>query len=300
MNHSERPSQIQQRPLVSVVIPTWNDDLRLERCLRALQKQTYPEDRYEVIVVNDSSEEISFAAQGSAFVFMKNNKKGPYSARNLGVRSTRGKILFFTDSDCVPTEDWLSNGVDMIGEGADIIGGHIEVFAASEKPTFVEKHQMVFAFRQKLNIERKHSLPTANLVIDRSTFNRVGPFNESMHSGADYEWFLRALRLGLSASYGPHVVVAHPARRTLAELMSQRRRFSSAFTGLSNRQTQRKWVFNWLTQRRRGLAELKRHSWLTVPEKMVLFALSAFLLCYQTYRVLIEFSRGEKKLKPKG
>ncbi len=93
----------------SVVIPAYNAAATLERCLRALEQQTVPEDQFEVIVVDDGSTdgtaEIARSFAGVRVLTQRN--RGPAVARNRGAEEACASIVAFTDSDCEPTPGWL-------------------------------------------------------------------------------------------------------------------------------------------------------------------------------------------------
>ena len=94
---------------VSVIIPAYNASATIGRALEALslQKCFQP---FEVIVVDDGSNDDT-AGIVRAFPsvrYLRQDNAGPASARNLGAGSAQGEFLAFTDSDCVPHEDWIS------------------------------------------------------------------------------------------------------------------------------------------------------------------------------------------------
>src|SRR5262245_61336705 len=101
------------KPFVSVIIPVWNDSHRLKACLQALELQTYPRTLYEVIVVDNASDEPAdrVASEFSKARTITEPTQGSYAARNKGISVAKGEILAFTDSDCVPALDWLEKGV---------------------------------------------------------------------------------------------------------------------------------------------------------------------------------------------
>ncbi|MGH7859534.1 MAG: glycosyltransferase family A protein, partial [Candidatus Binatia bacterium] len=121
-------------PLVSVVVPTFGDAEGLGRCLAALELQTYPADRYEVVVVdNGSRPAVVLPESRRARRLEIEPKPGSYAARNRGVRSSRGEIFAFTDADCAPRADWLEQGVAALGIDPAVhpVAGRIELtFAA--------------------------------------------------------------------------------------------------------------------------------------------------------------------------
>lgn len=208
---------------VSVIIPVLNDAERLEKCLEALQCQTYPKDLYEVIVVdNGSKQSIEHLINrfGQATLIYE-SQPGSYAARNRGILAAKGKILAFTDSDCVPSENWLETGVRHLLTWPDcgIVGGRIEIFFKnSDHPTPVELYDSISHLQQEQYIKRENYAATANLFTFREVFNKVGLFNSSLKSGGDVEWGQRASAHGYLLHYADDGCVAHPARYSLKDL----------------------------------------------------------------------------------
>ncbi len=96
--------------MISVIIPSYNEEANIARCLLSLQKQTVPRDEYEIIVVDGNSKDQTreIAEKYADLVFIQtSNKVG--GARNDGVLRSRGDIIVTTDADCVLPEDWLEN-----------------------------------------------------------------------------------------------------------------------------------------------------------------------------------------------
>ncbi len=94
-------------PAVSVVIPARNEGRRIVHCLEALDKQSIDRGRYEVIVVDDGSEDdtADVAARHGARV-VRQPRQGAAAARNHGIEEARGEVVLFTDADCIPDEHW--------------------------------------------------------------------------------------------------------------------------------------------------------------------------------------------------
>jgi glycosyltransferase involved in cell wall biosynthesis len=94
--------------MISVVIPTYNEERNIERCLKALSEQTIPREDYEIIVVDgQSSDRTVEIAERYADRVIQQESKGVGGARNDGVRAARGDVIVTTDADCVPYEEWL-------------------------------------------------------------------------------------------------------------------------------------------------------------------------------------------------
>jgi glycosyltransferase involved in cell wall biosynthesis len=210
-----------QFPFVDVIIPHLNDRERLAVCLDLLSRQSYPAERFRILVVDNGSERpiddvvARFPNAAAAF----ETERGCGSARNCGAALTTGDVLAFTDSDCQPDADWILNGVRRLAMGgADIVGGDIRVFAAEQdRPTDVELFDMVLGFEQKRYVTRKHFSAGANIIVPRKVFQAVGPFRDGTMP-EDLEWGRRAVALGHAIAFAGDVVVRHPARRTWSEL----------------------------------------------------------------------------------
>jgi glycosyltransferase involved in cell wall biosynthesis len=208
---------------VSVIIPVFNDAERLQKCLAALENQTYPQDLYEVIVVDNNSDE-SIEILVNSFkqtVPTHESKLGSYAARNRGISLAKGKILAFTDSDCIPTSDWIENGVAaLFGDlNCGIIGGKIELFFRDSKYlNAVELYEDLMAFPQQRHIRKYHFTPTANLFTFKFIFEEIGLFNDQLKSNGDREWCQRAYQQGYEIKYDANTIVKHPARYSLKQI----------------------------------------------------------------------------------
>jgi len=91
------------RPKISVIIPVYNSELFLKRCLNSVVHQTY--DNLEIIIINDGSTDQSFsicrnfADKDPRIVLLHQNNQGVSAARNLGLEIAIGDYIGFVDSD---------------------------------------------------------------------------------------------------------------------------------------------------------------------------------------------------------
>lgn len=223
-------------PFVSVIIPVFNDEVGLACCLEALQKQSYPRERFEALVVDNGSSDSSVeVASGYSFVkIAREPKPGSYAARNTGIAEARGEVLAFTDSDCIPRRDWLEIGVASLREQKNVvIVGNISMFAKeAAHPSSVELYDMAVGFPQKSYVEKWRFGPTANLIALKSTFDEVGLFDSDLKSCGDVQWGQRASQAGFELKYVNEVVVDHPARRSIESLLSKVRRIAGGVEDL--------------------------------------------------------------------
>lgn len=94
----------------SVIIPAYNEEDSILLCLRSLEEQTFPKEKYEVIVVDNNSHDKTAALVKNYFPkvrIIKEKKQGVVFARIKGVESSRGDIIAFIDADCVASSLWL-------------------------------------------------------------------------------------------------------------------------------------------------------------------------------------------------
>lgn len=96
--------------LISVVIPAYNEKKNISACLDSFKKQTFPSLFYEVIVVdNDSNDKTAeIAKKLEAKVFLE-TKRGTVFAIKKGFEKAQGEIVALTDADTVVNKDWLKN-----------------------------------------------------------------------------------------------------------------------------------------------------------------------------------------------
>jgi glycosyltransferase involved in cell wall biosynthesis len=94
--------------MISVIVPTYNEEKNIERCLNSLLSQTVPRDEYEIIVVDGESKDrtIEKASKLADRVIIQTSE-GVGGARNDGVYISQGEIVATTDADCEPHSDWL-------------------------------------------------------------------------------------------------------------------------------------------------------------------------------------------------
>jgi glycosyltransferase involved in cell wall biosynthesis len=221
------------QPYVSVIVPHYDDLASLDRCLAALRAQTYPAERFEIIVADNMSPVGADAVAqliGDRARLVSVAERGAGPARNGGVAAASGEIYAFTDSDCIPAAEWLAEGVAALGR-SDFVGGGMRVLVSD--PTHVtaaEALELVFAFDNQAYVERKGFTVTANLFCPAAVFAQVGEFRVGVSE--DIEWSHRAREAGFGIGYAPAALVAHPARRDWNELSAKWRRLNAELFGV--------------------------------------------------------------------
>jgi glycosyltransferase involved in cell wall biosynthesis len=234
-----------EQPFISVIIPVWNSPELIAKCLTALAAQSYPRDRHEVVVVdNGSTDSTAEVARSYPFAaVLSEPTPGAYRARNLGLKSTRGEYVAFTDADCIPDPEWLAAAARAARRfpSAGVLAGQIDLFRAdSFGSTACEKYEYAFGFDQAQNARRGVCV-TANWMSPRATLLQLGGFDETLKSGGDWHLCGRIQAAGHPVVYVPEMRVAHPVRGSLAQLVAKRQRL----IGGKWQSTQKRWRFVW-------------------------------------------------------
>lgn len=113
------------KPLVSIIIPVYNAQKYIYRCLESVRNQTYQ--NFECILVNDGSIDQSekiiceFIVDDRRFKYIYQKNQGPSVARNRGIKVAEGKYLVFVDSDDYILEDYLYQLIAKIDLGYDLV-----------------------------------------------------------------------------------------------------------------------------------------------------------------------------------
>jgi glycosyltransferase involved in cell wall biosynthesis len=239
---------------ISIIIPFLNNIELLKSCLYALSNQTYPSEKCEIIVVDNGSIESLDSIQNDFpnVLLVQEIKSGSYCARNKGITIAQGNIIAFTDSDCIPSFDWLEQGInDLLSHrNCGIIAGKIQIFFQDpSKPTLIELYEKVSAFPQEKYVRERQFGVTANLFTFKSVIEDVGKFNDTLKSGGDREWGRRAANYGYQVFYADKVCVKHPSRKTWQQLHTKIIRQTSGLLDIiSLEENQRKLddLINWL------------------------------------------------------
>ena len=187
-----------------MIVPARDAEATIGATLEALAAQDVDAD-YEVIVVDDGSADATARVAGEAngcVRVISQAGAGPGPARNRGVAEASGRLLAFTDADCVPTAGWLRAGAAALGR-AELVQGAVRPHPGAA----------MLPFDRTIWVNGRVSLyETANLLVRRELFDRLGGFDERFrHAGEDVDLCRRAGEV----AYCPEAVVRHPATTSL-------------------------------------------------------------------------------------
>ncbi len=212
---------------VSVVVPTFNRKDLLKNTLESLTNQSYPKERYEIIIVDSSTirgvgEIISEAKKSHTNIkHIKIENKSPATSRNLGIKNATGRIVAFIDDDCIANEHWLKKILESFeSHDAQGIEGKTETIPDRVGP-----------FTSQVVNENGGGYMTCNIAYKKEILDKVGGFDNRYpfphNEDADLAW--RVIRYG-KIYFEPGALVVHPPRPiSVIELIRRVRYLESEF-----------------------------------------------------------------------
>jgi mycofactocin glycosyltransferase len=226
------------RPAVSVVVPFRGDAAaarRLSDALASLELRAGDE-----LIVADNSDggvAASDALSPATTVVRATGERSSYHARNAGAMAAAGRWLLFMDADCTPAPDLIDAyfATDPADRAGALAG---QVIADPCQRAFAARYA-----RSRRFLDQRHGLhdaatgaaATANLLVRRAAFERVGGFVEGIRSGGDFDLCRRLLAGGWTVESRPGATVAHRHRERLIDLMRVIARYGSGARWLNQR-----------------------------------------------------------------
>ena len=184
-------------PVVSVVVPTKDRPDYLGVTLRSLRDQDLAEP-YELIVVDDGSDPGTRAAahEAGARLLRPRGGHGPNTARNTGIEEAGSNLVALVDDDVFAPPGWLRAMVEGAARhpDADAFGGPIRARFEGPAPRSCGREDPPITSLDLGPDDREAELVwSANMLLRRSAWERVGPLDERFSTGGDEEEWLRRL-----------------------------------------------------------------------------------------------------------
>ncbi len=215
---------------ISIILPTYNRRNKLEKAIQALNNLNYSEGRYEIVAVNDGSQDDT-----KEFLEQKKqeipNLKVVHHEENQGIAATRNTALkhtnaeeyvFFTDDDCIVPENWIQQHLQHYEEDPelDAVNGiqyplemnYVEAFKIARHYQRYEKQEIVEETESGFG-------RTNNLSYKKKVIEKVGEFNTEHVRGSDTEYGKRVLKNDFKCLKDPEIKVQHMKTDTLPSFL---------------------------------------------------------------------------------
>lgn len=194
---------------ISVVIPTYNHSQYLRRCLDSLFQQNYPVHKYEVIVINDASEDDTQEVldryrkkNPNLHVIMNLENRGAYYSRNRGIDVAKGNIVVFTDSDCILPSNWLQKIEKEFCDPTVLCVQGTQKNGGRWGNSLVEGEGLI------KDLKRLERLDTKNLMIRRHLI-QYHKFDENLRGSGDIDFAINLKKAGINVKYSNDIFVIH-------------------------------------------------------------------------------------------
>lgn len=183
--------------IFSVIVPFLNEERYLRECIDSLLKQDFNKDEYELIFVDNGSTDksINIVKQFPSIVLLREYKKYEYACFNTGLKYAKGKIVAFTNADCLVSNDWLSQIYrgNKLSDAEVVLGRRYFPSTGSFLINMLEEYENVKIEYVLKNCTRRQFFGyTNNMAIKNDVFKKIGLFCEA-HRGSDTEFIQRVV-----------------------------------------------------------------------------------------------------------
>jgi cellulose synthase/poly-beta-1,6-N-acetylglucosamine synthase-like glycosyltransferase len=240
---------------ISVIIPARNEEKNIGTCIESVIKQTYPANLFEVIIINDYSDDetaniaTSYNRRNINVInladFTGNNILNSYKKKaiEIGVSKAKGSLIVTTDADCIVPNKWLETIASYSKKtGSVFIAAPVSFFDLKNEDSILKKFLKVFQSLDFMMLQgitgasvhkKIHNMCNgANLAYEKEAFYEAGGFEgiDKIASGDDMLLMhkiqnLYPDRIGYLKS--PNAIVKTQAAATVREFMNQRIRWAS-------------------------------------------------------------------------
>lgn len=221
-------------PTLSIVVPCFNVEHVIERCIEALLAQDYQEDKFSIILIDDKSTDntgkiIQQYRENEQVKIIKHfRNRGLSAARNSGIKASKSQIVGFIDSDMVVKKSWAKSMVGELSKDGVVacMGGII--LAGSLVPNRLDKFlynltRGVLKHGENQPIRFKWFLLN-NTAVKRTAINEIGLFDESIicYGGEDTDFAIRLWgKYPDGLRYSSKATGEHYHQRPLSELQEK-------------------------------------------------------------------------------
>jgi len=237
------PPQLENYPLVSIMVPAHNEGIVISQTVRSLLAFAYPRDRYEIIVINDNSSDnsakllanIQKANPGRDLKIIntdsKTGGKGKSNALNIGFQECHGEYIVIYDADNTPERNALSLLVSEIVSNP-LLGAVIGKFCTRNKNAniltrFINIETLAFQWMAQAGrwkIMKLCTIPGTNFIIRREILEEMGGW-DTKAVAEDTEISFRIYRMGYYIKFLPQAVTWEQEPQTFKVWFHQRTRW---------------------------------------------------------------------------
>ncbi len=228
--------KLSQLPYVSVLLVTRNEENYIEKSLLSLINQTYPKDRFEIIIAdgmsNDSTLDIinkiksNFLKEGLEITIVTNTNKILAAGWNIAIKSAKGEYVTRIDAHAEAAPDFVWNSVNaMLKVDAVCVGGKLASLSLDGEENVISKVLSspfgVGNSSFRVSTEACYTDTAVYGLYKKSIFEEVGFFDETMVRNQDIELHSRIRAAGYRFYFDPSISCTYYTRNTLPKMLKQ-------------------------------------------------------------------------------
>jgi GT2 family glycosyltransferase len=223
---------------VSIVVPTFRRRDSVRRLIEALDRQDYPADRFEVIVVDDGSGDdtvrtLRSLAPSFALRVLEQPHGGPGAARNRGVAEATGELVLFLDDDVVPEAGLIAAHVAAHGEIDGVVIGPMLPPDGWRRPVWIrwEENRLLRQYRAMSDGRWSctyRQFYTGNASLRPALFLTAGGFDVSFVRAEDVDLGFRLHQRGVKFAFVPTARAWHYPQRSFESWQKTPYRYGQA------------------------------------------------------------------------
>ena len=243
------PAATSAKPFISIVVAARNEEGTIFQLLTSLINQDYPEDKFEIIVADDQSEDSTaeivkdFQKKNNNLIllsvmFLDDVVSRKKNALAQAVEKSRGEIILCTDADCIVKYQWISGMIRYFGRGVGMVAGLSTPFIPDWKTaTLFQKYEYIdtaglfFAAAGALGTGRAFSCSGQNVGFTREAFDKVGGYDRiKNHISGDDVLMMQLIRNAgyeIRFAFGKETQAFTKSETKLGNFLNQRTRWAS-------------------------------------------------------------------------
>jgi len=177
------------KKVLTVIVPAFNEQELIGSCLDSLINQTIDKEKYEIVVIDNNSTDLTAKiALDKGVRVEKELKKGYVNAIRKGIAVSQTEFIAFTDADCRVPHDWLAKIMTYFSDSTEIVGVGGKLAFYDLNPIVNKSFQAILYFNK--------ALPGNNMAIRREALEQIGGIDPKINLTVDYWLTLKLRKVG--------------------------------------------------------------------------------------------------------
>ncbi len=227
-------------PKLSVIIALRNEEKNIDQLINSLSQLNYPEENFEVILVDDNSNDKTFSLIESRIAGKKNYTlikadqkefEGKKGALSVGITNAKNNFIVITDADCKPELNWLKAMASKLDAGFDFVFGVAPIESGEtlvKKLSAFENLRNTYLTIAAVGLNIPYSAAARSFAFRKKSYERIGGYSKTIETlSGDDDLLLREAvknKMLIGTLIDPEAFVYSPAPKSFDEYFKQKHR----------------------------------------------------------------------------